>query len=71
MTVSPLCVLGVKQADGGDAKKVSTLGLRGHDDEIEIDRNVVTWRAGGCTQKTYTLQPEGGPVIVVRQPSAF
>lgn len=63
MTASPLCVLGVKQAGG--AKKVSTLGLRGHDDEIEIYRNVVTWRAGGCTQKTYTLQPEGGHVIEV------
>ena len=34
--------------------------------EIEIKENVVTWRAGGCTQKTYTLQPEAGHVIEVR-----
>jgi hypothetical protein len=63
MASSPLCVLGVGRADSSE--KVSTLGLRGHDDEIAIDGNVVTWRAGGCTQKTYTLQPEAGHVIEV------
>ena len=64
MRSSAVCVLGVGRAEEGE--QVSTLGLRGHDDEIEIKENVVTWRAGGCTQKTYTLQPEAGHVIEVR-----
>ncbi len=64
MRSSPVCVLGARRAE--DAEQVSTLGLRGHDDEIEIKENAVTWRAGGCTQKSYTLQPEAGHVIEVR-----
>lgn len=64
MPSAAVCVLGVGRAE--EAGQLSTLGLRGHDDEIEIKENVVTWRAGGCTQKTYTLQPEAGHVVEVR-----
>ena len=56
-----VCVLGASRVE--DATNVSVLGLRGHDDEVEIKGNVVKWSAGGCAQKVYTLPPEAGDVI--------
>ena len=61
MRTSAVCVLGAGRAE--ETEGVRTLGLRGHDDEIELKANTVTWRAGGCTQKSFTLQPEAGHVI--------
>jgi hypothetical protein len=45
---TPVHVLGVSPVPEADSPVLTTtLGLRGHDDEIEIRANVVVWRAGG------------------------